>query len=261
MRYHRQVGYSFVWALVICCFFRAIKVLDSNDYNYLLSYDTLISDVTNVVVIASSTYAVLSSLRRPSVLPFLCLTVCGIFACVPNNFSLLSLLCLIWVWLFVWMETHFASQSTKFVPVEDKPVLSASSTCSICHNASPYEVCLDCDQKYRVERHRVRAQVFRAKQQGTEATLTLAEWLETINAFQGQCAYCQTSPYEVLEHYLPIALGGGTTQENCLPACRSCNARKSDKHPGLGRRVPGVKNFGTRGTKWQKPSPHKVTLK
>ncbi len=65
----------------------------------------------------------------------------------------------------------------------------------------------------RVESQRFRAQTLRA-----EATLTLVEWLETLNAFHWSCAYCQSKPFEVMSHYLPLP-EGGTTATNCVPAC------------------------------------------
>jgi 5-methylcytosine-specific restriction endonuclease McrA len=102
--------------------------------------------------------------------------------------------------------------------------------CSLCKQESQYEICLDCERLFQGERQRVRSQIMRAKQAGTPATLTLQEWLETLAIFHGRCAYCH-GPYQVLEHYIPIVAGGGTTKENCVPACISCNSKKSGKHP------------------------------
>lgn len=102
--------------------------------------------------------------------------------------------------------------------------------CSICHEESQYDVCLACEKKFKGERHRVRAQILRAKQNNVPATLTLVEWIELLAIFHWKCAYCH-GPYELLEHYVPITQGGGTTAENCVPACFSCNSKKSNKHP------------------------------
>ena len=46
-----------------------------------------------------------------------------------------------------------------------------------------------------------------------------------------RCAYCGQQCTGVLEHYVPVYLGGGTTASNVLLSCRSCNARKGYKHP------------------------------
>lgn len=44
---------------------------------------------------------------------------------------------------------------------------------------------------------------------------------------QGQtCAYCLSAPVEVIDHVLPIALGGTSFEGNLAPACWICNSRK-----------------------------------
>jgi len=88
-------------------------------------------------------------------------------------------------------------------------------------------------QKYPVEElDKVSAQIRRAMDAGVEASLIVEDWLETLDYFLWQCAYCR-GPYEVIEHFIPIALGGGTTYLNCVPACMSCNNRKDSHHPAL----------------------------
>ena len=62
-------------------------------------------------------------------------------------------------------------------------------------------------------------------------TLTLQQWQRTLNDFNHKCAYCRTNEYQVLEHYIPLNFGGGTTADNCVPACKNCNGTKSDQHP------------------------------
>jgi 5-methylcytosine-specific restriction endonuclease McrA len=87
--------------------------------------------------------------------------------------------------------------------------------------------CNDC----RLIPHRahVATHLSRARMAGTPATLTVPEWLATIEHFEKKCAYCRQRPYEVLEHFIPITQGGGTTADNCVPACTSCNGRKSGR--------------------------------
>lgn len=78
-----------------------------------------------------------------------------------------------------------------------------------------------------------------AQDEGREATLTLEEWNDAIKHFNGMCAYCKEEKYDVLEHFVPSCLGGGTTANNCVPACNSCNSKKSNLHPDeLGDRFP-----------------------
>ncbi|GLV61198.1 hypothetical protein KDH_80140 [Dictyobacter sp. S3.2.2.5] len=77
----------------------------------------------------------------------------------------------------------------------------------------------------------VKSQCARAKDQGLPATLTVSQWCNTLKAFYGLCAYCRKKPGIVIEHYIPLTSGGGTTADNCVPSCFSCNSRKGNKHP------------------------------
>ncbi len=58
--------------------------------------------------------------------------------------------------------------------------------------------------------------------------LTLAQWT-AIRAAWGGCAYC-SEPDAALQKdcVLPLSRGGRYTIENVVPACRSCNASKSN---------------------------------
>ncbi len=71
------------------------------------------------------------------------------------------------------------------------------------------------------ELDRVESQCFRAHTLHAEATLTLVEWLETLNHFGWLCAYCQSKPFQVMSYYTPLPQGG-TTAANCVPACYRC---------------------------------------
>jgi 5-methylcytosine-specific restriction endonuclease McrA len=73
---------------------------------------------------------------------------------------------------------------------------------------------------------------YRAKAMGLAATLTDEQWENALNHFEYKCAYCASEPYQVLEHFTPlIAMIYGTSIDNCVPACITCNARKGDRHP------------------------------
>lgn len=94
------------------------------------------------------------------------------------------------------------------------------------------DVCSKCHKEHWTEEQRIKMQLYRARKAGTPATLTLGEWIATLKRYNYHCAYCQTGPYEVIEHYIPLTCGkGGTTKENCVPACRSCNSKKNNEHP------------------------------
>jgi hypothetical protein len=71
------------------------------------------------------------------------------------------------------------------------------------------------------ELERVESQRFLAQARHAEATLTLVGWLESLNYFHWRCAYCQSKPFQVKSHPLPLSQGG-TTATNCVPACYRC---------------------------------------
>jgi len=105
--------------------------------------------------------------------------------------------------------------------------------CPVCWEALYKEY----EQEYRLatfykrEYERVETHNERARQRGREATLTITQWLATLNLYGWCCAYCQ-GPYEALDHHRPlIAPDGGTTAINCVPSCQSCNSRKGTRHP------------------------------
>lgn len=66
----------------------------------------------------------------------------------------------------------------------------------------------------------------RAREHGAPATLTAAQWEQTLHDFHERCAYCRVTTWEHMDHFIPISRGGGTTQSNCVPACRTCNLEK-----------------------------------
>ncbi len=114
--------------------------------------------------------------------------------------------------------------------------------CAMCHcHYSPYPLsrtsslplvcglCIDPDLAER-ENSRVQAHNKRAQVSKLPATLTIDAWLAALNYFNWKCAYCR-GKYEGLEHYIPLSHGGGTTADNCLPACATCNSRKNNLHP------------------------------
>jgi hypothetical protein len=76
------------------------------------------------------------------------------------------------------------------------------------------------------ERRRVHFHVQRAQDANLSATLTFNQWMRAIEYFGRLCAYCLFCRFEVLDHWVPIQDGGGTTVDNCLPACKKCNEVK-----------------------------------
>lgn len=76
---------------------------------------------------------------------------------------------------------------------------------------------------------RVKSQVQHARSLEAQATLTLVEWLVILERFEWQCAYCQSKPFEIMSHIIPLPRGG-TTPENCVPSCYSCSTGKGKLH-------------------------------
>lgn len=76
---------------------------------------------------------------------------------------------------------------------------------------------------------RARAQRRRVKRvAAADNDLTPAEWQRIQDAWGG-CAYCSSTGIPLQRDcVLPISRGGRYTLENIVPACRSCNASKSN---------------------------------
>lgn len=68
-----------------------------------------------------------------------------------------------------------------------------------------------------------------ARRRDLPATLTEHEWLSARSAFAGACAYCGRAEGRVIEHVTPLERGGGTTRDNCIPACLRCNSLKRSR--------------------------------
>lgn len=79
---------------------------------------------------------------------------------------------------------------------------------------------------------RVKAARRLARKRGLPATATHRDWKAAIKYFKGCCAVCQQSLNPpTLDHWIPMAQGGGTTPDNILPLCLDCNNRKHEQ-PG-----------------------------
>src|SRR5215475_13127883 len=88
-------------------------------------------------------------------------------------------------------------------------------------------ICPHCETpQLRREGKRWHVHVYRAQKAGVSATLTLAEWITTLNHFGWKCAYCLVNKHSLMEHIVSIKKGGGTTATNVVPACSKCNSRK-----------------------------------
>lgn len=135
-----------------------------------------------------------------------------------------------------------APQSTSYYSLychECYPIIleACTITCAMCqqkyfHWEGSKYFCVTCNTpKNHREIIRVQSQNKRAQKKNLPGTLTLSQWIETLNYFKWSCAYCQ-GEYISLEHYNPLPYEG-TTQKNCFPSCRQCNGIKMDYPPEM----------------------------
>lgn len=87
-------------------------------------------------------------------------------------------------------------------------------------------VCIRCKK----DRHNIQ-KIKRVKDK--KSSFTFEDWLKTRLAFQDRCAYCgsTTDGNLVQDHFIPFSQQGQTKLGNIVPACRSCNSKKSRKQP------------------------------
>lgn len=74
----------------------------------------------------------------------------------------------------------------------------------------------------------------KAKMRAIINTLTSQEWLDILEQHNFRCVYCGKDLFTLFDkperdHITPISKGGNNTKGNVVPACRSCNAKKSNK--------------------------------
>jgi 5-methylcytosine-specific restriction endonuclease McrA len=61
-------------------------------------------------------------------------------------------------------------------------------------------------------------------------TLTREHWIETLEVFGHRCAYCLRAGLPLAQdHVIAISRGGEHTQDNVVPACKSCNSKKGSR--------------------------------
>jgi 5-methylcytosine-specific restriction endonuclease McrA len=85
------------------------------------------------------------------------------------------------------------------------------------------------------EANRTAGTRYAARKKALPATLTTEQWIAILAAYKHRCAYCgvkesKKSPL-TQDHVIPLSKGGGTTKENIVPACLSCNSKKRSGLP------------------------------
>lgn len=69
----------------------------------------------------------------------------------------------------------------------------------------------------------------RARKLAAEGRYSPQEWLDKCALLGNVCVYCGEAKRLEADHKVPISRGGSNDITNIVPACRSCNARKSTK--------------------------------
>lgn len=70
----------------------------------------------------------------------------------------------------------------------------------------------------------------RAIRLGRISQFTWQDWKATLAAFHNSCAFCGvTGALLDIEHVVAVNQGGHNVRENIVPACRPCNAQKSQR--------------------------------
>jgi hypothetical protein len=141
-------------------------------------------------------------------------------------------------------DAHRLKQK-EYATTERRP---ATHTCPRCNGSGPFRsnrgrksgyssFCVACHKlvqaAYKASNpivHALNEEKRRARKRGLPSTLTKSQWLATLEYFNHACAYClRTGIPLTQEHMIAISRGGGHTEENVVPACMPCNARKRDR--------------------------------
>lgn len=85
-------------------------------------------------------------------------------------------------------------------------------------------------QRTKLEQARLRQHRRRERTEASDTRLvTLRDWRQLIDRYDGLCAYCHERPATDQDHIIPVSRGGRYSIGNLLPACRSCNSSKGSK--------------------------------
>jgi hypothetical protein len=77
--------------------------------------------------------------------------------------------------------------------------------------------------------HNSRNSCHRRRAKYKDPSLAWGAWKAIKEDYGHHCAYCATRPAKLeQDHVDPLALGGRHNSANVVPACRRCNASKSD---------------------------------
>ena len=61
-----------------------------------------------------------------------------------------------------------------------------------------------------------------------DGKVKISDMRYVVDLYGGRCVYCD-GPYQVIDHILPVRLGGKNNRGNLAPACQKCNGNKGAK--------------------------------
>lgn len=80
-------------------------------------------------------------------------------------------------------------------------------------------------------KNRQHSQNRRTRQKALLSDLTFEQWLDSLEYFNNECAYCGYDDDDLeQEHVKPLSKGGEYTKSNIIPACKRCNTSKSNRN-------------------------------
>jgi 5-methylcytosine-specific restriction endonuclease McrA len=77
--------------------------------------------------------------------------------------------------------------------------------------------------------HQTSNMLRRARIRGAAGSCSVEQLQARIDYYGGLCSYCKVSPFEHVDHAIPVARGGTNWPSNLRPACSDCNLRKWTK--------------------------------
>lgn len=66
----------------------------------------------------------------------------------------------------------------------------------------------------------------RAVKKESKAPLKNYQWMNTVEYFNSECAYCGFKEKITQDHIIPLSRGGNHEKKNVIPCCHKCNIRK-----------------------------------
>lgn len=76
---------------------------------------------------------------------------------------------------------------------------------------------------------KIREQKRRSIEKDLDSSFSIQQWNICKDYFNNSCCYCGKDKLLTQDHFIPLSNGGEYTNNNILPACKSCNSSKINK--------------------------------